>query len=116
MNSRYGRGSSTIENLHANFNTKTVLSGHTDCSENLIANCGSVSASFAFLVIVIGVLMFGVYVARQYRQSSAHVEEPEAEKVFVDEEGWETKAVDDEEGSKTRAFDDEGGRETKAED
>jgi hypothetical protein len=113
MNLRYGRGSAFIENLKGNFNTRTVLSGHYDCSENLIANCGSSSASFAFLVIVFGVIIFGIYATEQRRR--AHPGELEPEKVFVDREGWETKAVDDEEGE-TTVFDDEEGWEKKAED
>jgi hypothetical protein len=116
MNLRYGRGSAFIENLKANFNTRTVLSGHSDCFENLIVNCGVASASFAFLVIALGLLVFGIYAIREHRQSSALRGEQEAEKVFVDKEGWETKAVDEEEGSETRTSDDEEGWETKAED
>src|SRR5207247_2520476 len=69
MDSIYGRGSLFTENLQANFNTTTVLSGHYDCHDNLIVNCGTVSGSFAFLVVALGVLIFGIYVARQRRQS-----------------------------------------------
>ncbi len=102
-----------IENLQANFNTTTVLSGHSDCSENLIANCGSTTAWFAFLVIALGVIIFGIYATEQRRR--ARPRELKPEKVFVDEEGWETKVFDDED-RETRVFDDGGGWETKAED
>ncbi len=104
------------ENLQANFNTRTVLSGHSDCFENLIVNCGSPSASFAFLVIAIGVSAFGIYATIQHRKSHAHPGEPETEKVFVDREGWETRVSDDEEGGEMTVFDDKERWETKAED
>jgi hypothetical protein len=112
---RYGRGSFYNEFLQANFTSPAVLSGHSDCSENLIANCGSASASFAFLVIALGVLIFGIYATEQRRRSRARPGELETRKVFVDEEGWETPVVDDEEGVETRVVDDEEGWE-KAED
>jgi len=84
-------GSLFIENLRANFNGRTALFGHTDCSENIIANCGSSTASFAFLVIAVGVSLFGVYAVKQRRRSRAPRRGPKGEKVFVDKEGWETR-------------------------
>jgi len=115
MNSLYGRGSLYTENLRADFNTGAVLSGHYDCHENLIVNCGTVSASFAFLVVGLGVLIFGIYVARQRWQSSGPPEELEPEEVFVDREGWETKVSDDKEQGGTKASKDEEGWEGKPE-
>jgi len=115
MDPRYGRGSFYTETLGANFNTIPVLSGHYDCQENLIVNCGTVSASFAFLVVGLGVLIFGIYVARQRRQSSGPPEELEPEEVFVDREGWETKVTDDQEKGGTKASKDEKGWEAKPE-
>jgi hypothetical protein len=109
MNSLYGRGSFYTENLRANFNTRVVLSGHYDCHENLIANCGTVSASFAFLVVGLAVLLFGIYAAKQRRQSPILQEELEPEEVIVDKEGWETKASEDEGRNETKGpRDDEG--------
>ena len=99
MNSLYGRGSLYTENLLANFNSAVVLSGHYDCHENLILNCGTVSGSFAFLVVALGVLIFGIYVAKQRQQSSGTREEPEIKEIIVDKEGWETKASEDEEAN-----------------
>jgi len=94
LGSFYGRGSFTAENLQANFNTRAVLSGHSDCSENVIVNCGSSSASFAFLVIAIGGSIFGIYAVRQRRRFRAPQGGLKDEKVFVDREGWETKHED----------------------
>jgi hypothetical protein len=94
IGSHYGRGSFTAENLQANFNTRTVLSGHSDCSENLIVNCGSSSASFAFLVLAVGVSIFGIYVVKQRRRHRASPGELKDEQVVVDTEGWETKHKD----------------------
>src|SRR3989442_3771536 len=102
---RAGTGSSFTENLHGKFSTTTVLSGHSDCFENIIVNCGSVSASFAFLVVALGVLIFGIYATKQRRQSPARLGGPKAEESFVDKEGWETKGSDDEEGWETKAKD-----------
>jgi len=116
MNSLYGRGSFYTENLHGNFNTRVVLSGHYDCNENLIVNCGTVSASFAFLVVALGVLIFGIYATKQRRQSPARLGGPKAEESFVDKEGWETKGFDDEKRRDTKGSDDEEGWETKAKD
>jgi hypothetical protein len=94
VGSRYGRGSFIAENLQANFNTRTILSGHSDCSENLIANCGSSSASWAFLVIAVGVSIFGIYAVKQRRRNRAPHGGLKDEKVVVDTEGWETKHKD----------------------
>jgi hypothetical protein len=82
----------------------------------VIYNCGSSSASFAFLVIAFGALAFGIYATKQYRRSPSQPGELKPEKVFVDEEGWERKASDDEEGRETTVSDDEEGWEKKAED
>ena len=68
------------------FGDRTVLSGHYGC-----VNCESVTGYFAFLVIAFGVLAFGIYAAKQRRQSHVLPKEPEQEKVLVDQEGWETK-------------------------
>jgi hypothetical protein len=106
-------GQSFAENLHGKFNPITGLSGHSDCFENIIVNCGSVFASFAFLVVAFGVLIFGVYATKQRRQS--HPGGLKAEESFVDREGWETKGFDDEERRETKGSDDEEGWETKAE-
>jgi len=111
MNSFYGRGSLYTENLGADFNTGVVLSGHSDCHENLIVNCGTVSASFAFLVVGLGVLIFGIYAAKQHRQS--HILQEEPEEVIVDKEGWETKASEDEGRNERKGPSDEQGWEKK---
>jgi sugar phosphate permease len=116
MNSLYGRGSFYTEKLHGNFNTRVVLSGHYDCYENLIVNCGTVSASFAFLVVAVGVLIFGIYATKQRRQSPARLGGPKAEESFVDKGGWETKGFDNKERRDTKGSDDEEGWETKAKD
>jgi hypothetical protein len=92
------RGSFYIETPKINFGNGPVLSGHYDCHENIITNCGNVTASFAYLVIAIGVLMFGIYVVKQRRQPSTPSDEAEDERVLSDEEGWETKLHDGEEG------------------
>jgi hypothetical protein len=111
------RGSLFTENLHGKFSTTTVLSGHSDCFENLILNCGSVSASFAFLVIALGVLIFSIYATKQRRQSLAHPGGLKPEESLVEKEGSETKGFDDDkEGRETRDIADEEGWETKAED
>jgi hypothetical protein len=74
------------------FGSGMVLSGHYGC-----VDCGSVSGYFAFLVIAFGVLAFGIYAAKQRRQSSGLPEAPEKEKAWVDEQGWETKLSQGEE-------------------
>jgi len=94
IGSRYGRGSFIAVNLQANFNTRAPLSGHSDCSENLLVNCGSSSASFAFLVLGLGVSIFGIYAVKQRRRHRAFPGGLKDEKVVVDPEGWETKDKD----------------------
>jgi len=95
MQANYRSGGSLfIENLRGNFNTRAVLSGHSDCSENIIGNCGSSSASFAFLVIAVGVSIFGFYAVKLRRRSRAPRGGLKDEKVFVDTEGWEMKHKD----------------------
>ena len=66
--------------------SRVSLSGRYGC-----INCESNSGYFAFLVIAIGVLLFGVYAAKQRRRPPSH-DETKDEKVLVDEEGWEMKA------------------------
>jgi hypothetical protein len=88
------RGLRFIENLGANFNTRATISGHSDCSENIIGNCGSPTASFAFLVLGLGVSIFGVYTIKQRRRFRTSRKEQKDEKVVVDPEGWETKNKD----------------------
>jgi hypothetical protein len=113
LNPRYGRGSFYTVTLGVNFNTPSALSGHYDCYENLIVNCGTVSASFAFLVVALGVLIFGIYAAKQGWQSRSLQGELEPEEVMVDKEGWETKASEDEERSERKVRGDEQGWEEK---
>jgi hypothetical protein len=92
MNSRYTKGS--VESLGGHITTKTVLSGHYDCHETLIANCGTASASFAYLVVALGAILFAVYAIRLRRRPPSLPEELKHENVLVDKEGWETKASD----------------------
>jgi len=93
VNPQFGLGPTYRESLRGNLGLGMALSGHYDCHENIIANCGNPLASFAFLVVASGVAIFGIYVVRQRRRSPAR-EEPKSERVFVDEEGWESKAED----------------------
>jgi hypothetical protein len=93
-NSLAGHLASYSKSIGNKIGDRTVLSGHYDCSENLIVSCGSVSVSFAFLAIAIGALVFAVYAVKERRKSSRLPKEPEPEKVVVDKEGWETKASD----------------------
>jgi len=113
VDSSYRRGSVFEENLRADFNTTVTLSGHYDCFENVIANCGTSSASFAFLVIAFGALAFGIYVAKQRGQSLSGG--LKTEKDFGYNQGWERKGFDDEEGWEEKRFDDEERREPKGE-
>ena len=83
-----------MENLGANFDTSAVLSAHSDCSENIILNCGSSTASFAFLVLGLGVSIFGVYPVRQRRRFRTPLKGQKDKKVVVATEGWETKLKD----------------------
>ena len=84
-----------------------VLSGHYDCSENLIVSCGSVSVSFAFLAIAIGAIIFAVFAVKERRKSSQIPKEAKPEKVVVDKEGWETKASDDKKRKQSKTSNDE---------
>jgi hypothetical protein len=93
----YGvKGSFYTENPHANFTSRALLSGQYDCRENPIVNCGSLTASFAYLVIALGVLIFGIYVVRQRRETRQLVEMATSEGILVDKEGWEKKSLNDE--------------------
>jgi hypothetical protein len=92
MNSRYTRGSA--ENLGGHITAKTVLSGQYACHETLIGNCGTPSATFAYLVVVLGALLFSIYALRLRQRPSGLPEELKPENVVVDKEGWETKASD----------------------
>jgi hypothetical protein len=112
VDSSYRRGSVFEENLRADFNTTVILSGHYDCFENVIANCGTSSAYFAFLVIAFGALAFGIYVAKQHRHSLGGGLK---KKDFGHNKRWERKGFDDEEGWEEKGFDDEERRETKGE-
>jgi len=91
-NSLEGHRASYSKSIGNKIGDGTVLSGHYDCSENLIVSCGSVSVSFAFLAIAIGALVFSVYAVKERQKSSRLPEESKPEKVDVDKEGWETKA------------------------
>jgi hypothetical protein len=93
-NSLAGHRASYSKSIGNKIGDRNVLSGHYDCSENLIVSCGSVSVSFAFLAIAIGALAFAVYAVKERRKSSRLPNEPKPEKVVVDKEGWETKASD----------------------
>jgi hypothetical protein len=110
MNSRYTKGSAEI--LGGHITTKTVLSGHYDCHETLIGNCGTPSATFAYLVVVVGALLFAVYAVRLRKPSSGLPEELRPENVVVDKEGWETKASDK---KKRKISNDKENREQKSE-
>jgi len=60
----------------------------------LIANCGTASAYFAYLVVALGAILFAVYTIRLRQRSPSLPEELRHENVMVDKEGWETKASD----------------------
>jgi hypothetical protein len=92
MNSRLAKGSAEV--LRSNLTSKTVLSGHYDCHETIIGNCGTVSGSFAYLVVALGAILFAVYAIRLRGRSPSLPEELKHENVLVDKEGWETKATD----------------------
>jgi hypothetical protein len=102
-NSLAGHRASYGRSIGNKIGDKNILSGHYDCSENLIVSCGSVSVSFAFLAIAIGALVFAVYAVKERRKSSRLPIEPKPEKVVVDTEGWETKASDAKERKKSKA-------------
>jgi len=93
--------------------TGTVLQGHYDCHETLIANCGTPSASFAYLVVVLGAILFAVYSVR-LRQRSRLPEEFKTKKVVVDKEGWETKAADAKKPKQKKPSEDKEGQEKKS--
>ena len=112
INSRSTKGS--IESLRGHINTPTVLSGHYDCHETLIANCGTVSASFAYLVVALGAVAFAIYAIR-LRGRSPSPEEVKPEKVVVDKEGWETKEFKGKKRKETKASDEDGDWEKKHE-
>jgi hypothetical protein len=112
MNSRFAKGSA--ENLRSNLTTRTVLSGHYDCHETLIANCGTASASFAYLVVALGAILFAVYAIRLRRRSPGLPEELKHENVLVDKEGWETKASDGKKEKRKRSSKDMEDREQKS--
>jgi len=113
MNSRFGKGSA--ENLRSNLTTRTILAGHYDCHETLLANCGTASASFAYLVVALGAILFAVYAIRLRRGSPSLPEELKPENVVVDKEGWETKASDKKERQRKKSFNDHGDRDEKPE-
>jgi hypothetical protein len=101
INSRSTKGS--IESLRGHINTPTVLTGHYDCHETLIANCGTVSASFAYLVVAIGAIAFAIYAIRLRGRSPGPPEEAKPENVVVDKEGWETKDFEGKKRKDTKA-------------
>jgi len=111
MNSRFGKGSAV--NLRSNLTTRTVLAGHYDCHETLLANCGTASASFAYLVVALGAIAFAVYAIRLRRRSPSLPEELRPENVVVDKEGWETKASDKKERQRKKSSNDRGDRDEK---
>src|SRR3989442_7113872 len=104
MKAVYARGAKFVPvGLGANFGSGEVLMGRYGC-----LNCSSNTGDFAFLVIALGVAAFGVYAAKQRRQSSGHEEDhQDDERVIVDEEGWETKSIDRKEPSTKASGDDE---------
>jgi hypothetical protein len=113
MNTRFGKGSA--EFLRSNLTTKTVLSGHYDCHETIIGNCGTVSASFAYLVVALGAMAFAVYAIRLRGRSPSLPEELRPENVVVDKEGWETKASDKKERRSKKPLSDQRDRDEKPE-
>jgi hypothetical protein len=107
MNSRYTRGSA--ENLGGHITAPTVLSGHYDCHETIVGNCGTASASFAYLVVAIGAIAFAVYAIRLRGRSPGLADELKPENVVVDKEGWETKASDKKERQRKKTSNDQWG-------
>jgi hypothetical protein len=103
----------TAEHLRSNLGTPTVLSGQYDCHETLIANCGTVSASFAYLIVALGAVLFAVYAVRLRRRSSLP-DELMPENVVVDKEGWETKDSDNKKRKGKKSSDDKSNREAEA--
>jgi hypothetical protein len=111
MNAVYARGAKFVPvSLGTNFGGGEVLMGRYGC-----LNCSSNTGDFAFLVIALGVVAFGVYAAKQRRQSSGPPTEPGVEKVSVDEAGWETKVSGNAEGRAVNLPKDREGWETRPE-
>jgi hypothetical protein len=111
MNAVYARPAKFVPvTLGTNFGGREVLMGHYGC-----LNCSSNTGDFAFLVIALGVVAFGVYAARQRHQASGPSKEPGEEKVAVDEEGWETKVSRNAEGKAVNLPQDREGWETRPE-
>ncbi|TMI31697.1 hypothetical protein E6H27_06220 [Candidatus Bathyarchaeota archaeon] len=111
MKAVYARGAKFVPvALGINFGSREVLMGRYGCF-----NCNSNTGDFAFLVIALGFVAFGVYAAKQRRQSSRPEEDhQDDEQVIMDEEGWETKSFDSKEPS-TKASGKDEGWETKPE-
>jgi len=111
MRAVYARGAKFVPiALGATFGSGGVLMGRYGCF-----NCSSNTGDFAFLVIALGVAAFGVYAAKQRRQSRRSEENhQDDEQVIMDEEGWETKSLDSKESS-TKASGKDEGWETKPE-
>jgi hypothetical protein len=111
MRAVYARGTKFVPvALGTKLGSGEVLMGRYGCF-----NCSSTTGYFAFVVIAIGVMAFGVYATKQRRQSSRPLTEPEEEKLSVDEEGWETKVLDSREGKAVDLPKDKEGWETKPE-
>jgi len=113
MSSQHARGSA--ENLGGRITSKTALSGHYDCHETLVGNCGTPSATFVYLVVVLGALLFAIYAVRLRQRSSGLPEELKRENVVVDKEGWETKASDKKERQRKKSSSNQGDRDEKPE-
>jgi len=110
MKAVYARGAKFVPvTLGTNFGSGGVLMGHYGCF-----NCSSNTGDFAFLAIALGFVAFGVYAAKQRRQSGRPEDHQDDEQVIVDEEGWETKSLGSKEPS-TKASGDDEGWETKPE-
>jgi len=104
MRAVYARGAKFVPvSLGTSFGSGEVLMGRYGCF-----NCSSNTGDFAFLVIALGVAAFGVYAAKQRRQSSRPEDHQDDEQVTVDEKGWETKSFDSKEPSTKASGDDEG--------
>src|SRR5260370_5082181 len=111
MKAVYARGAKLVPvSPGTNFGSREVLMGRYGC-----LNCSSNTGDFAFLVIALGVAAFGVYAAKQRRQSSGPPTEPGEEKVSVDEEGWETRVSGSAEGRAVNVPKDREGWETRPE-
>ena len=92
VNPQSGGGSTYSESLRGNFGPGIILSGHYDCQASIFSSCGSNTAFFGLVVIAAGATLFGVYMVKLRKRSPAEQEGDEEEQVFVDEEGWESKA------------------------